>query len=73
MNWGAQIIFTTSESLEHIGIRDPVLALWRNMNALLDGFGWRPLSSEFDYIAHITQVKEQLFPSQATSALAVAR
>ena len=28
---------------------------------MLDGYNWKPLSSEFDYSAHMDRVKQELF------------
>lgn len=32
---------------------------------LLDGFGWKPLSTEHDYIATISRVLQEVFPQEA--------
>lgn len=58
---GTQIIMHTSNALADIGIENPITSLRTNQSRMLDGYGWRPLSSEFDYPAHMDQVKEQLF------------
>jgi len=46
LNFGAYTIITGSGSLEEAGIADPIAALRHNQNLLLDGYHWRPLSSE---------------------------
>lgn len=61
INLGAQTISSSSDILAEIGIEDPRHALRWGQNNMLDGYGWRPLSSEFDYIAHMDHVKEELF------------
>lgn len=61
INWGAQSIFTSSDSLSDIGIQDPVATLRRSQNLLLDGYGWRRLSTEYDYLAHMDEIKAILF------------
>ncbi|NIA12715.1 MAG: TetR family transcriptional regulator [Nitrospiraceae bacterium] len=38
-----------SVPFDHLEIADPVAALLRNVHVLYDGYGWRPLSSEWDY------------------------
>lgn len=63
MNWGGMIIATTSDSLADIGIAHPGLSLHHNMSALLDGYDWRPLSTEYDYTTHVQRVKQNLFPA----------
>lgn len=61
INWGAQTIMRSSDSLQEIGIPNPLAALRRNQNAMLDGHGWRPLSAEYDYNDHMDRVKQELF------------
>lgn len=61
INLGAQTISSSSEILGEIGIHDPRKALRQGQNRMLDGYGWKPLSSEFDYSAHMDRVKAELF------------
>ena len=61
LNFGAYSIVTSSDSLEDIGIRDPVAALRQNQNLMLDGYNWRPLSTEQDFDATMDQVKREVF------------
>ncbi|QDU86711.1 Bacterial regulatory protein, tetR family [Pirellulimonas nuda] len=61
INWGAQTIMRSSDSLPEIGLPDPLGALRRNQNAMLDGHGWRPFSTEYDFNAYMDQVKQELF------------
>ena len=49
ISFGAYSIATTSTTLTDIGIGDPFEALSWNYAMLLDGCGWRPLSTEFDF------------------------
>jgi len=60
MNIGAFAILSTSDSLEELGIADPVAALRHNMNRMLDGHQWKPLSAEVDYIGLFDAVKAEL-------------
>lgn len=64
INWGAQTIIHSSNSLVEIGIRDALSALRTNQHMMLDGHGWRPLSTEFDYLSYIDQVKRELFAQE---------
>lgn len=41
---------------------DPTSLLWRSYNALLDGYGWRPLGHEWDYATTIERIVEAIFP-----------
>lgn len=61
LNLGAQTISSSSDSLGEIGIPNPGASLRRGCNQMLDGYGWRPLSTEFDYFAHMDRVKQELF------------
>lgn len=58
---GAQTIAHTSHTLAEIGIEDPIKSLRFNQNRVLDGYGWKPLSSEFDYFAHMDRIKLERF------------
>lgn len=61
INLGAQTITTSSsESLNDIGVPSPITSLRKGQNQMLDGFGWQLLSTEFDYFAHMDQVKQEL-------------
>ena len=61
LNLGAYTIITSSDSLEQNGIADPIAALRQNQNLMLDGYHWRPLSSEHDYTETMDQVKREVF------------
>jgi len=62
--YGAYSIITTSDSLQELGIGDPFVALRNNINAMLDGFGWQPLSSHHDYDAVIQRIKNEVFSDE---------
>ncbi|MEM7623665.1 MAG: TetR/AcrR family transcriptional regulator [Planctomycetota bacterium] len=38
--------------------------LWRNYQKLLDGYGWAPLSSDWDYAASITRIRQEVFADE---------
>jgi hypothetical protein len=46
------------------GIREPVSALWTNMQKLLDGYRWIPLSTEHDYGEVVRRAREELFAAE---------
>ena len=50
--------------LTALGIQDPMKALKISMHAVLDGFGWRPFSSEWDYHKTSERVKKEIFPKE---------
>jgi len=61
INLGAQTITSSSDSLGELGIPNPVSSLRESQARMLDGYHWRPLSSDFDYSAHMDLVKRELF------------
>ncbi|MGL4513290.1 MAG: TetR/AcrR family transcriptional regulator [Lacipirellulaceae bacterium] len=61
LSFGAQTIASSSPVLTEIGIADPRVALRHNWNRLLDGWGWAPLSCDFDYAAYMDLAKERRF------------
>lgn len=58
---GVQIISHSSDTLAEIGIDSPVKSLRTNQTMMLDGYGWKPLSSEFDYPGYIERIKREEF------------
>lgn len=58
---GAQIISHSSDTLGEIGIENPIRSLRTNQQMMLDGYGWRPLSHDYDYMAHMDRVKTEMF------------
>ncbi|MEO1006981.1 MAG: helix-turn-helix domain-containing protein [Planctomycetota bacterium] len=44
--------------------------LWRNYNAMLDGYGWRPLAAEWDYRASAARICEAVFDERLPEGLA---
>jgi AcrR family transcriptional regulator len=72
MSFGAQTILASSTSLVDIGIGDPHRALALNQGRLLDGYGWRPLSSEFDYEAASQRIASEYFAKESKQAMDLA-
>lgn len=68
MSFGAQTILSSSTSLVDIGVGDPHRALALNQNRLLDGYGWRPLSTEFDYAAASERIATEWFAKEVEQA-----
>lgn len=64
LNFGAYTVLTTSDSLTDNGITDPVAALRHNQSQMLDGYRWRPLSSEVDYRSLMDQVRSEVFADE---------
>ena len=58
---GAYTIAMSSESLPQLGIKDPFASVRRHRSALLDGFGWKPFSNEFDLPDLVKQIESEVF------------
>jgi AcrR family transcriptional regulator len=63
---GAYVLMSSEVNLLALGITDPRKAVWENMHALLDGFGWRPLSKELDYEQTRSRILQEVFPQEST-------
>lgn len=62
--FGALSLMQTAIPFAELGVAQPRLALHRNLQALLDGVGWRPPSAEFDAEPLIRRVREELFAAE---------
>jgi AcrR family transcriptional regulator len=70
MSFGAQTILASSTSLVDIGIGEPQRALALNQGRLLDGYQWRPLSTQYDYEAAAERMASEWFGKEAQKASA---
>lgn len=61
LSYGGQLIRSYNLPLQELGVRDPCMALMRTSSAMLDGLGWTPLSSEFDYLESMQKIETELF------------
>jgi AcrR family transcriptional regulator len=61
ISFGGYSIAATSPSLGDLGIHDPLIAIRNNCNRLLDGVGWKPLSTEFDFNPLAERMKKEVF------------
>jgi AcrR family transcriptional regulator len=59
---GSHIMSRNRPALVMAGIDDPLQALCNNVNLLLDGLDWKPLSSELDYRTVDRRIKAEIFP-----------
>jgi AcrR family transcriptional regulator len=64
---GVHTLLCSAESLNQFGIDRPYASLFRNAQVYLDGLGWRPLYSEWDYQATYRRILDELFPDKANS------
>ncbi|MEL7498932.1 MAG: TetR/AcrR family transcriptional regulator [Planctomycetota bacterium] len=58
---GGFTIASSSESLRHIGLENPFDLISDHTATLLDGFGWSPLSTDYDKQATIQRICEEVF------------
>lgn len=59
--YGGYSVLACTETIEMMGITDGFQLVRDNCNRLLDGYGWRLLSSDFDYNETYTQVRNEIF------------
>ncbi|WP_419191120.1 TetR/AcrR family transcriptional regulator [Saltatorellus ferox] len=65
---GAFLMRDLESHLNIPAVTDPMPALVANSQVLLDGFGWRALSTEHDYESARLRVFEEVFPTEAKAA-----
>jgi hypothetical protein len=61
--WGASQIMRSDTPIALAGIGRAAMAVEISLGLMLDGFGWRPLSSQWDYKATRRRVHEEAFPA----------
>ena len=67
--YGGLALIAAKPDLDAAGLPgDPYAVLRRTQNAVLDGYGWRPLFSEWDYEASRTRAMQEVFPDEAHRA-----
>jgi AcrR family transcriptional regulator len=59
---GSHIMARNAHALLLAGIDDPLKPLCDNVNILLDGLKWKPLTDELDYDAVDRRIKKEIFP-----------
>ena len=59
--------------LKEAGIPDPMAEVVRSGHYLLDGYGWRPLSTEWDYAETARRVRATVFAEEVANVQHVAR
>lgn len=60
--WGASSLMVSDFPLPQAGVRNPGLGLELSLSLVLDGYGWRPLSTEWDYKETLRRAREEVFP-----------
>jgi len=64
ITFGGYSIAATSPSLASLGIHEPLLAIRGNCIRLLDGVGWKPLSTETDLSPLVDRIKREVFAAE---------
>ncbi len=64
ITYGAYSLAATSDSLEELGVTDAFATVRQNIQCMLDGYDWRPLSSELDYEAVAARIHREVFPDE---------
>ncbi len=54
--------------LNHLSLEDPYAAILKNCHILGDGYGWQPLSTEWDYGATVERIRREVFPGESALA-----
>ncbi len=64
MTEGAYAIISTSDAIPELGIAKPFEAIRANIHNLLDGCGWTPLASDYDYRTAAESILKDVFPGE---------
>lgn len=70
MAFGTRMISDTTGQMEELGVKDTEAALKQNMHAMLDGYGWKPFSHEWQYDQTEVRIINELYPDEAKNLLA---
>lgn len=64
LSLGAFSIIATRDQLLDLGITHPSDAYWTSISSMLDGFGWRPLSADYDFNGTRSRIVREVFPDE---------
>jgi AcrR family transcriptional regulator len=67
--WGAANLRRSDTPLTQSGVESPALAVSLSLALMLDGYGWRPLSSEWSYKETRRRVREEVFPNDLVARI----
>ncbi|MEM1026502.1 MAG: helix-turn-helix domain-containing protein [Planctomycetota bacterium] len=59
---GHHTLETSRDTTESMALKAGWRPLWNNYLALLDGYGWTPLSGDWDYVATRDRIVAEIFP-----------
>ena len=65
--WGAMGFMSSDIPLRQLGFENPEGSMFGSLVAMMDGFGWRPLSSEWDYNETLQRISTELFPPEVVA------
>lgn len=66
--FGAYVLMFSEVNLQALGILDPRMAVWNNIHALLDGFGWHPFFHDLDWEQTRIRIWKEIFPQEFQQA-----
>lgn len=66
--FGAYVLMFSEVNLHALGILDPRKAVWANIHALLDGFGWHPFFQELNWEQTRKRILKEIFPQESRGA-----
>lgn len=66
--FGAYVLMFSEVNLNALGISDPRKAVWENIHALLDGFGWHPFFHELKWDETRNRILKEIFPQECDQA-----
>lgn len=70
MSFGTHVLSSMDLDFQGLGIGDLLAALRGNAQRFLDGYGWTPLSSAWDYAASLARIRSEVFPEEHARAVA---
>lgn len=62
---GAHTLIESGAVAASLRIKDPFHKVWCGFNVFADGYGWRPLFSEWDYEESMSRARKEIFPAEA--------
>jgi hypothetical protein len=65
---GGRTLTGSKSELSVLGMVDPFRTIRQTTFLLLDGFGWRPLTTEWDYERTLRRVRQEVFPQEVQRA-----
>jgi len=66
---GCYGLIISGVDLSEIGVSHPYTSLMRYIHLLADSYGWRPLSTEWNYDETLRRVRQQVFPEETQRLL----